>query len=68
MALVRYLSTGDFGSDFFESYLAGAKEQAEALGADRQVFDSHQDAETLVRRFARLRNKCNSLGFVRSSA
>jgi simple sugar transport system substrate-binding protein len=41
MALVRYLSTGDF----FESYLAGAKEQAEALGVDLQVFDSRQDAE-----------------------
>src|SRR4029077_13087909 len=31
MALVRYLSTGDF----FESYLVGAKEQAEALGHHR---------------------------------
>jgi simple sugar transport system substrate-binding protein len=41
MTLVRYLSTGDF----FESYLAGAKEQAEALGVDLQVFDSRQDAE-----------------------
>ena len=41
MALVRYLSTGDF----FDSYLAGAKEQAEALGVDLQVFDSRQDAE-----------------------
>ena len=41
MALVRYLSTGDF----FESYLAGAREQAEALGVDLQVFDSRQDAE-----------------------
>jgi simple sugar transport system substrate-binding protein len=41
MALVRYLSTGDF----FESYLAGAKAQAEALGVDLQVFDSRQDAE-----------------------
>ena len=41
MALVRYLSTGDF----FESYLAGAKEQAEALGVNLQVFDSRQDAE-----------------------
>ena len=40
MALVRYLSTGDF----FDSYLAGAKEQAEALGVDLQVFDSRQDA------------------------
>jgi len=41
MTLVRYLSTGDF----FESYLAGAKEQAEALGVNLQVFDSRQDAE-----------------------
>ena len=41
MALVRYLSTGDF----FKSYLAGAKEQAEALGVNLQVFDSRQDAE-----------------------
>ena len=41
MALVRYLSTGDF----FNSYLAGAKEQAEALGVDLRVFDSRQDAE-----------------------
>ena len=41
MALVRYLSTGDF----FKSYLAGAREQAEALGVDLQVFDSRQDAE-----------------------
>ena len=41
MALVRYLSTGDF----FQSYLAGAKEQAEALGVDLHVFDSRQDAE-----------------------
>jgi len=40
MALVRYLSAGDF----FHSYLAGAKEQAEALGVDLQVFDSQQDA------------------------
>src|SRR6476469_153150 len=41
MALVRYLSTGDF----FDSYLAGVKEQAEVLGVDLQVFDSRQDAE-----------------------
>jgi simple sugar transport system substrate-binding protein len=41
MALVRYLSKGDF----FESYLVGAKEQAEALGANLQVFDSGQDAK-----------------------
>ena len=41
IALVRYLSTGDF----FESYLAGAKAQAEALGVELQVFDSRQDAK-----------------------
>jgi simple sugar transport system substrate-binding protein len=41
IALVRYLSTGDF----FQAYLAGAKEQAKALGVDLQVFDSRQDAE-----------------------
>jgi simple sugar transport system substrate-binding protein len=40
MALVRYLSSGDF----FQSYLAGAKEQADVLGVDLQVFDSRQDA------------------------
>ena len=41
IALVRYLSTGDF----FKSYLAGAKAQAEALGVELQVFDSRQDAK-----------------------
>jgi simple sugar transport system substrate-binding protein len=41
MALVRYLSSGDF----FRSYLAGAKAQAEALGVELQVFDSRQDGE-----------------------
>ncbi len=41
IALVRYLS----GGDFFQSYLAGAKEQAEALGADLQVYDSGKDAK-----------------------
>ena len=40
IALVRYLSTGDF----FQSYLVGAKAQAEALGVDLRVFDSRQDA------------------------
>ena len=38
--LVRYLSTGDF----FQSYLAGVENQAEALGVDLRVFDSRQDA------------------------
>ena len=41
IALVRYLSTGDF----FESYLAGAKAQAAALRVDLQVFDSRKDAK-----------------------
>jgi simple sugar transport system substrate-binding protein len=40
IALVRYLSTGDF----FEAYLAGATRQAAALGVDLRVFDSRQDA------------------------
>jgi len=40
IALVRYLSTGDF----FQSYLAGVEAQAEALGVDLRVFDSRQDA------------------------
>jgi simple sugar transport system substrate-binding protein len=40
IALVRYLSTGDF----FESYLAGVQAQAKALGVDLRVFDSRQDA------------------------
>ncbi|QBY01638.1 sugar ABC transporter substrate-binding protein [Rhodophyticola sp. CCM32] len=40
IALVRYLSTGDF----FQSYLAGVESQAEALGVDLRVFDSRQDA------------------------
>src|SRR5262245_63254968 len=41
MTLIRYLSI----DDFVESYLAGAKEQADALGVNLQVFDSRQDAE-----------------------
>ncbi len=40
IALVRYLSTGDF----FQAYLAGVERQAEALGVDLRVFDSRQDA------------------------
>ncbi|RBP17269.1 monosaccharide ABC transporter substrate-binding protein (CUT2 family) [Roseiarcus fermentans] len=40
IALVRYLSTGDF----FQSYLAGVQAQAKALGVDLHVFDSRQDA------------------------
>jgi simple sugar transport system substrate-binding protein len=40
IALVRYLSTGDF----FQSYLAGVERQAAALGVELRVFDSRQDA------------------------
>ena len=40
IALVRYLSTGDF----FQAYLGGVESQAEALGVDLRVFDSRQDA------------------------
>ncbi|MXQ09215.1 substrate-binding domain-containing protein [Alphaproteobacteria bacterium GH1-50] len=40
IALVRYLSTGDF----FQAYLAGVESQAAALGVDLRVFDSRQDA------------------------
>lgn len=40
IALVRYLSTGDF----FQAYLAGVQRQAEALGMELRVFDSRQDA------------------------
>lgn len=40
IALVRYLSTGDF----FQAYLAGVESQAKALGVQLQVFDSRQDA------------------------
>lgn len=40
IALVRYLSTGDF----FQAYLAGVEAQAKALGVDLRVFDSRQDA------------------------
>jgi simple sugar transport system substrate-binding protein len=40
IALVRYLSTGDF----FQAYLSGVEEQAQALGVNLRVFDSRQDA------------------------
>ncbi|WP_121066126.1 substrate-binding domain-containing protein [Chachezhania antarctica] len=40
IALVRYLSTGDF----FQSYLSGVENQAEALGVDLRILDSRQDA------------------------
>ena len=40
VALVRYLSTGDF----FQAYLGGVESQAEAIGVDLRVFDSRQDA------------------------
>ncbi|ABV92263.1 ribose/xylose/arabinose/galactoside ABC-type transport system protein [Dinoroseobacter shibae DFL 12 = DSM 16493] len=40
IALVRYLSTGDF----FQAYLSGVETQAAALGVNLRVFDSRQDA------------------------
>ena len=40
IALVRYLSTGDF----FQAYLSGVEKQAEALWLELQVLDSRQDA------------------------
>lgn len=40
IALVRYLSTGDF----FQAYLSGVEAQAEAIGVDLRIFDSRQDA------------------------
>ncbi|MFV0333733.1 MAG: substrate-binding domain-containing protein [Tropicimonas sp.] len=40
IALVRYLSTGDF----FQAYLSGVEKQAAALGVDLRIFDSRQDA------------------------
>ncbi|KUF09192.1 substrate-binding domain-containing protein [Pseudoponticoccus marisrubri] len=40
IALVRYLSTGDF----FQAYLSGVETQAEALGVNLRVLDSRQDA------------------------
>lgn len=40
IALVRYLSTGDF----FQAYLSGVERQAAALGVDLRILDSRQDA------------------------
>lgn len=40
IALVRYLSTGDF----FQAYLSGVESQATALGVNLRVLDSRQDA------------------------
>lgn len=40
IALVRYLSTGDF----FQAYLSGVENQAAALGVELRVLDSRQDA------------------------
>jgi len=40
IALVRYLSTGDF----FQAYLSGVEAQSKAIGVDLRVFDSRQDA------------------------
>ncbi|TIN73958.1 MAG: hypothetical protein E5Y29_18360 [Mesorhizobium sp.] len=40
IALVRYLSTGDF----FQAYLSGVEAQSKALGIDLRVLDSRQDA------------------------
>lgn len=40
IALVRYLSTGDF----FQAYLSGVKKQAAAIGVNLRIFDSRQDA------------------------
>lgn len=40
IALVRYLSTGDF----FQAYLNGVERQSKALGVDLRVLDSRQDA------------------------
>lgn len=40
IALIRYISTGDF----FQAYLSGVEAQAAALGVDLRVLDSRQDA------------------------
>ncbi len=40
IALVNYLSTGDF----FQAYAAGAQRQAKALGIDLRVYEGRQDA------------------------
>jgi simple sugar transport system substrate-binding protein len=44
IALVRYVSTGDF----FQSYLSGVENQAAALGVGLRVFDSRQNAKLQV--------------------
>ncbi|TKC87327.1 sugar ABC transporter substrate-binding protein [Trinickia terrae] len=40
IALVNYLSTGDF----FQAYEAGAQKQAKALGIDLRIYEGRQDA------------------------
>jgi simple sugar transport system substrate-binding protein len=40
VALVNYLSTGDF----FQAYEAGAQKQAKALGIDLRIYEGRQDA------------------------
>ena len=40
IALVNYLSTGDF----FQAYEAGAQRQAKALGVDLRIYEGRQDA------------------------
>ncbi|RDK03840.1 substrate-binding domain-containing protein [Paraburkholderia lacunae] len=40
IALVNYLSTGDF----FQAYEAGAQKQAQALGIDLRIYEGRQDA------------------------
>lgn len=40
VALVNYLSTGDF----FQAYEAGAQRQAKALGIDLRIYEGRQDA------------------------
>lgn len=40
IALINYLSTGDF----FQAYEAGAQKQAKALGVDLRIYDGRQDA------------------------
>jgi simple sugar transport system substrate-binding protein len=40
IALVNYLSTGDF----FQAYEAGAQKQAKALGVDLRIYEGRQDA------------------------
>lgn len=40
IALINYLSTGDF----FQAYEAGAQKQAKALGVDLRIYEGRQDA------------------------